>query len=167
MSRLTEAEIYARMHQATGEAIDACKNLAVRSEHGRAYSSLRDNLLILEGCCRQMANFRGDTRWLPIGWTMAECQKRAGGWLRHGMIVGVGKEEALISNEHRESNKLFLMLAENLQQFAEMAERLTNGKTDKLGVILPNAPAETRREGRPAFIHRSGLIVPPRLANAG
>ena len=160
MPHLTEPEVYDRLRQAIGEAVDAAKNLAIRSQHGRAYVSLRDNLHLIEGCCRQMAAFRGDGRWLPIGMMMAECHKRAGGWLR-GDTNPV--TQTRVATAPGEMNKLFVMLAANLANFGLVAQKLYEDKTGRPGPILPLTPAETRREGRPAFGRKSSLILPARF----
>lgn len=161
MSRTSEIEIYDRLKESIGEAVEASNNLAVRSEHGRAYVDLRENLLLIEGCCRQLAAFRGDFRWLPIGMAMAECHKRAGGWLR-GSIENDGSTTQTNSTV---MNRLFVLLSKNLMDFRVLAEKLYTERTNIIGAVLPNSLEAERREGRPAFARpRSKLILPPRMA---
>lgn len=164
MSDLTENEVLDRMKTSLREAIDACRQLAVKSVKGQPYETLREHLLMIEGCCRQLAAFRGDTRWLPIGKLMAECHQKAGGWLR-----GYKDRESgiRIMTAAGERNKLFLMLAVNLADIHDSASTLYTAKTGTTGAILPGTRAETRRDGRPALTQpkpKSTLILPPRLA---
>jgi hypothetical protein len=164
MSDLTESEVLDRMKTSLREAIQACQDLAVKSVKGRPYEVLRENLLLIEGCCRQLAAFRGDTRWLPIGKLMAECHQKAGGWLRGYKDPTSGIR---IMTAGGERNKLFLMLAVNLADIHDSASTLYTAKTGTSGAILPATPTETRREGRPAFTQpkrKSTLILPTRLA---
>lgn len=168
MSTLTEAETYDRLSSAIGEARDACKNLAVRSVQGRDYASLRDSLALIEGCCRQMAAFRGDYRWLPVGMQIAECHKRAGSWLR-----GYEDKGVQVKWEPGTMNKMFVMLGQVLEQLGVMAEKIRTERTGINGPILPDSMTASapRKEGRIALFNPpkkpTGLILPPRLQKAG
>lgn len=170
MSDLTEREVLDRLETAIGDAVDACKSLAVHSVAGSPYDKLRENLALIEGCCRQLAAFRLDTRWLPYGRMAADCHARAGGWLRGFKHPETG---ARIATAAGQKNRLFLMLGMNLLDMRVAAIKLFNDRTgmgDK--PILPGhmTPiAETRREGRPAFTvptKKPALILPPRLRTA-
>lgn len=162
------------MRTSLREAIQAAEDLAVSSRKGPSYSKLREHLLLVEGCCRQLSVFREDTRWLPIGKLMSECHQKAGGWLR-------GYKDKTTGIRHhfgaKTQNPLFLMLAANLKAIYQVAETLRSAKTGKLGMILPNMPAPTRRVGAPVTVQLpngmvaavskgGGLLLPPRLAGA-
>lgn len=166
MSTLSEAEIYDRLKSAIGEARDACKNLAVRSVEGRDYSSLRDSLALIEGCCRQMGYHRDDSRWFPVGLQISECHKRAGSWLRGYVDKGVH-----VKWEPGQMNKMFVMLEKVLEQLGVMAEKIRTERTGKRGPILPESILATpeRKAGRIGFEPRkpSGLILPGKLRKAG
>src|SRR5262249_4810518 len=88
---LHEPDILDRLRSALRDAIDDCKQLSVASYRGQHYDRLRNNLALIEGCCRQMAVYRDDTRWLPFGVMCANIHQRAGDWLRgyveNGVIV--------------------------------------------------------------------------------
>ncbi len=43
---------------------------------GELIRMMQDNLSKLEGCCRQMAHKRGDTRWLTLGQMYAGCMQK-------------------------------------------------------------------------------------------
>jgi len=158
---LTEPEIMSRMRSALVDAIEASKRLAIRSRLGQPYEMLRSNLLIIEGCCRQMAAFRGDYRWLPIGIAMAECHARAGGWLRGYTKNGI---HIVLTAGH--TNEAFVKLAAVLTTTLTGIDRLESQKTGALGPILPETPPEERREGRPALTRKSSLLLPAKYATA-
>lgn len=166
MSTLLESEVFDRLFSAIGEARDACKNLAVRSTEGRDYSSLRDSLALIEGCCRQMGVFREDTRWLLPGMMVAECHKMAGGWLRGYYDHGVHVKWA-----PGMMNKMFVGLDAALENLAVMAEKIRTEKTGKRGPILPDSMLVTpeRKQGRIALFNppkKPGLILPGKLRKA-
>lgn len=159
---LKEPEIIDRLKVAMAEAIQASQDLAVRSRHGYPYQRLRDNLAVIEGCCRQMAAFRGDATWLPFGLYMAECHKRAGGWLR-----GYTKNGVHIIYAPGQMNEAFVGLAGALTAIRQALDVKFSAKTNQVGPVLPKPPAEERRLGRPAFSQpKSTLIVPPRYRRA-
>lgn len=157
---LKESDVADRMRQSLREAIQACKELAVRSKKGSPYSNLRDALVVIEGCCRQMAVFREDATWLPFGVMMAECHRRAGGWLR-----GYTKNGVHIVWTPGHLNEMFVMLAGNLQGIAEVLDQKVTAKTNRVGIILPASPGPTRRTGAPSSM--SGLILPASIRKAG
>lgn len=158
MSRLTEPEVLDRLKTAIGEAIQASKDLSIRSRYGLPYQRLRDNLVLIEGCCRQMGAFRGDASWLPFGVYMGECHKRAGGWLRgyHHNGIHIVYTPGVI-------NQVFVKLAQQLTAILEVVEMKSTAATGQLGPVLPETPSEERRMGRPAFKPKSSLILPARM----
>ena len=162
MSDLTEAEVIDRMKTSLREAVQSCKELAVRSRTGPHYSNLREHLALIEGCLRQLAAFRGDTRWLPIAMQIEQCHKAAGGWLRGYWDHGV---KIVLAPGH--TNKMFVLLGNNLIAIYESVDKLSTAKTGISGPILPAVPAETRRMGRPSFASKPRLIVPPKYAKVG
>lgn len=161
MSRLTEVEILSRLRASLGEAIQASKDLAIKSRVGSPYSRLRDHLALIEGCCRQMAMWRGDYRWLPFGVAMANCHKRSGDMLRGHLEDGV-----FIPWSTGVINQNFVKLGAELGVVLEYLNTMATAKTGTLGPILPATPAEERRVGRPAFQNMAKrtpkLILPPR-----
>ena len=82
MSALTEIEIFDRMRESLRIAAECAEALAIEDVRGREYTVLREHLKLIEGCCIQAANWREDTRWLPLGRLVAECHQKAGNWLR-------------------------------------------------------------------------------------
>jgi hypothetical protein len=157
---LTEPEVLDRLRTSLAEAIQASKDLAVRSRYGLPYQRLRDHLALIEGCCRQMAAFRGDGTWLPFGIYMAECHKRAGGWLRGYTSAGIH-----ITYTPGQINQVFVTLAAQLTAIKDAVETKSDAKTGQLGPVLPATPTEERRVGRPAFgtAPKSKLILPRRF----
>lgn len=163
MSDLTESEVIDRMKQSLAEAIDACKELAVRKLRQQTpYDRLREHLKLIEGCCRQLAAFRGDGRWLPVGIMMEQCHQRAGGWLR-----GYKENGQHVVIAFGEINKMFTMLGGNLMAIQYAANNLVTAKTGTVGPILPKAPDEGRRMGRPALAtsRKTNLILPARMTS--
>lgn len=158
-----EHEEVDRIKTYTREAIEACKELAVRSR-GNPYKRLIDALHNIEGSCRVLGTQRGDYSWLPIGLKVAECHKRAGGWLRGRVIHGI-----YLVQSPTELNQNFVMLAQVLQLLLDGIDKKYTAKTGKVGPVLPTPPAEERRVGRPAFAQtkkKPSLILPPRLRTA-
>ena len=153
MAHLTENEVADRMRSSLKEAIQACKDLAVKSRAGAPYDRLRDNLALIEGSCRQMAAFRGDATWLPFGMYMAECHKRAGGWLRGYVDNGI---HVTWSPGH--INKVFVTLAAQLVAVLDALDVKVDAKTGVNGPVLPERPAAERRVGAP--VSMSGIIQP-------
>lgn len=160
---LHEPEIIDKLRVSLGEAIQACKGLAIKSRIGSPYDRLRNALHDAEGCCRQMAMWRGDYRWLAFGVAMANCHKRSGdmlrGHLKDGVFIPWGPG---IINEN------FINLGAELGVILAYLDTMATAKTGTLGPILPQMPAEERRFGRPAFQNmqprKTKLILPPRYA---
>jgi hypothetical protein len=161
---LQETEILDRLRQSTKEAVDSCKIISVSWERGSAYENLRDNLHMIDGCCRQMAMYRDDARWLPFGVFAANMHQRAGDWLRgykdNGVLVTYYTQT---KDRQRPLNAAFIKLAAELTVILEGLEKLAVMKTGIRGMILPATPSEERRAGRPGFVNTSknpGLIIP-------
>lgn len=152
MGRLTEVEIFSQMSDALGDAVDAAQDLAVNSRKGPSYDKLRKNLHLIEGCVRQAAYWREDTRWLPIAKMMGDAHKKSGDWLRgykdpvSGLRVAFGPGQV---------NTLFVMFAENLANLRNQVELLKTQKTGKSGLILPEMPYIGRRPGAPVPVSRA------------
>jgi len=154
MSALTEHEILSCLKDNLGKAIQHCEDLAVLSRRGPTYDALRKELKLIEGCCRQIAFWRGgDARWLPIGMMMEEAHKRAGDWCRDRSLIAT-----LDANP---ANPLFKKLADNLRKLERLTRDLENKRTGRKGPILPQPLEAPLRQGRPVQVVRpSGLIVP-------
>jgi hypothetical protein len=114
-----------------------------RGERGPVYQEFRENLRLVDGCCRQMSGWREDTRWSPFGVKIRELQQRVGRWL-----------------VEKEPGWKFKSAGEILRFAFAQALDLETKKTGKVGAILPKLPTpETRTQGRPSSM--SGLILPP------
>jgi len=151
MGALTEQEIFNCLSENLRMAIDACDLLATTPLKGPVYDRFRKALKLVEGSCRQASAWREDTRWLPIGLMMEEAHKRAGEWLR-GVKTPDGKRRPIPFGE---KHPLFVRLAENLRALLKTVDDLRTKQTGRMGMILPDMAAMTRRE--------SGLLVPARL----
>jgi hypothetical protein len=159
MGRLTEADIFECLSENFRLAAEDCEKLARLPKKGRAYTSLREKLELLEGACRQAAAWREDSRWLQIGLYMAEAHKRAGDWLR-GIKVAGSPVRVKIAPGHM--HPLFNKLAEHLRAAQARAEDFRTKATGKMGTILPEVEAAPHRDTTPVGWRRSqgGLIVP-------
>ncbi len=164
MGALTEQEIFDCLDTNLALAIEHCENLARLPLKGPSYSKLRDCLGLIEGACRQASAWREDTRWLTLGFSMAEAHKRAGDWLRgprdtNGVRIKLANAHAL---------KCFTMLATNLRVLQKVVEATRHGKTGRVGMILPAALPAPHRDTRPSRVilppgmaqRKSGLILP-------
>ena len=153
MTALTESEILDCFKTNLRLAVDHCEQLVILPARGPTYTKLREELKLMEGCCRQMAAWRGDARWLPIGIAMEMVHQKSQHWLRY-----------------HHPRKLFLKLAENLRGLLHLAEVTETKATGVLGrPILPVVQAGPLRQGRPVQVRslkeplvkrRSGLLVP-------
>lgn len=166
MSDLSEQEVIDRMITSLREAMDASRELAIKSVRGPNYKRLREHLGLIEGCCKQLAAFRGDSRYLNLSLVMEQCHKRAGDWLR-----GYREDGVRIIYAPGEMNKMFVMLYVNLEGILRGVSEMLHAKTGTAEPIVPKI-VETRREGRPAFTLPSAkvapkLIVPPKYAKVG
>ena len=158
MGKLTETEIFDCLSENFKLAAGHCEDLAKLPRKGPNYAKLRQELKLIEGAARQASAWRSDTRWLQIGLYMAECHKRAGGWLR-GYKDATGRKVT-----HREGtlHPLFMKLADNLRKGHAQAEKLRTRKTGKAGIILPGMGPAPHRDTRPSGWNKtaSGILVP-------
>lgn len=139
---LTEREILDCLKENLRLGAENADKLAA-GERGTVYLLFRQNLRLVDGCCRQMAGWREDTRWSPFGVKIRELQQRVGGWL----VV-------------KEPGWRFKGAAEILRYALAQALDLETKKTRKTGIILPEMQrAPMRTQGR--SISMSGLILPP------
>lgn len=156
MGALTEVEIFSRMKESFGFAIEAAEHLARYPLKGLNYDKLRKNLRLIEGCCKQANTWREDTRWLVFIQLTSECHQRAGDWLR-----GLKQNGIRIKIADGELHPAFVMLAENLRAMEQAAEQIKTKRTNRVGMILPEPLAAPHRDTRPVGFRRpSGLIVP-------
>lgn len=158
MGELTEPEIFECLAANFRMAAEECDKLARLPRKGRAYSSLRDKLELIEGACRQAAYWREDGRWLQIGMMMAEAHKRAGEWLR-GIKVPGSPMRVKVAPGHM--HPLFLKLAENLRAAQVRAEEFRTKATGKIGTILPEAKAAPDRDTVPTGWRKTGSLYVP------
>lgn len=132
MADLTEHEIKDRLKVSLGAAIKHAELLAILPLRGPTFEALRAELKLVEGCCRQMAAWRGDTRWLPLGMMMEEAHQRAVRWLRYHY-----------------PRPYFTKLAENLRALQRLLASVQDKATGRMGDILPDAPPpEIKTHGR-------------------
>ncbi len=155
---VTEREILSLLKQAFCRAAEHCDKLAVLPARGPTYRKLREDLEIAENCCRQVAWYRQDTRWLHIGLLMAEAHKRAGTWLRDRTMPRTANLNA--------AHPLFIRLAQNLRFGATRAEALGTMATGRVGMILPKIQTgPLRTQGRLVQVKTpGGIILPPGVA---
>ena len=157
---VAEREILSLLKETFLRSAEHCDKLAVLPARGPTYRKLRTDLATCENCCRQVAWYRQDARWLRIGLMMEEAHKRAGGWLRDRTMPRTENSNL--------AHPLFLRLADNLRFGAKRAEELETMATGRLGMILPKPlRGPTRTEGRLVQVPRmtpGGIILPPGVA---
>jgi hypothetical protein len=171
MGALTEIEIFSKMTECLRLAAGYCDQLAIDPFKGFVYEKLREELALIEGCCKQASAWREDTRWLYIGLTMAKIHQQAGDWLRGPKINGV----RLKLNE-REKNMNFVALGEYMRQLYKIADELKNKAPPKLGMIVPEPVKPFMRDVSekkyqvklPASLAKTkgGLLVPKQAVKA-
>lgn len=160
MARLTEIEIFDKMRDSLRLAEDAARELAVHPGAGEVYNKLRFNLNFVEGCCRQASAWRDDTRWLPMGLTMAKARSLAGDWLR-GVPQKDGTRRPLAPGERHPT---FLGLAENLKAAGVAIEKLRTSRTGRRGPILPTMLPGPTRQRTVQVKTPGGLFLPAGMA---
>ena len=155
--RVTEPEILSCLKENFRLAAQHCDDLAVLPARGPTYDLLRAELKACENCCRQVAWYREDTRWLRLGMMMEEAHKRAGNWLRTDPRTTTDNA----------AHPMFTRLAENLRAGMKRVTDLETQATGRLGMILPDAaPRAIRTQGRAMQVRKSpgGIIIPEGVA---
>ena len=152
---VTEREILSLLKGTFRRAAELCDDLAVLPARGPSFVKLRESLAVAENCCRQVAWYRQDARWLRIGLMMEEAHKRAGGWLRDRSMPRTATANL--------AHPLFVRLAENLRHGVTRVAELETMATGRVGMLLPKPlPGPIRTEGRMVQVKKpSGLILPP------
>lgn len=149
MSDLTEREIFDRLMTSCREAAEHCEALAVQVNRikGQRYVKLREQLKLIEGCCRQAAMWRDDARWLQFGQFAVVCHQKCGDWLRF-----------------KTRGPMFAKLAENMRAMQKGAEQMRDAATGVRGPILPETP-KYQPDNRLVQVRTpGGLILPPGVA---
>lgn len=158
MGALTETEIFDRLTSSFKLAAELCEDLAKTPVGGQTYDRFRKELRLIEGCCKQAAAWREDSRWLPIGVMMSQCHQKAGDWLR-GLKLDDGTRVKIANGQ---LHPMFLKLAENLRGFAALAERTRTSATGRTGIILPDMLPGPHRDTVPV-----GYRAPPKVTPGG
>jgi len=152
MGALTEVEIFACMHENLILAAQHAVDLAKLPAQGLTYQKFREEMLLVEGCCRQASAWREDTRWLQVGLVIADALQRTGSWLRGYRVEG--REGKTFY-----PRDLYLMLAEKLREIAKVIEGLQHGATGRVGMILPEPARVIRTESRPVQVMSPGGVI--------
>jgi hypothetical protein len=148
---LPESEILDCLRENLRGAADDCELLVKLPAQGPTFTRMRARLKLVEGACRQMAHWRSDTRWLPVGIMMEAVHQKSRDWIvKHA------------------PRPLFRKLGENLRMLQMAAEGLETHATGRMGTILPDVQAGPLRQGRPVQVlvpqvrkTPAGLILPP------
>ena len=151
MSHLTEIEIFDCLSTNFKLAANNCIKLAVDPLKGRPYRELRSQLQLIEGACRQTANWRGDTRWLQIGMRCAQALELSKNW-----IIKYRFDTAFL-------HKLFTKLSEFLAFGYKLSEDLRTKKTSTMGPVLPSYMNKTNSmpsNSTKMRISSGGIIIP-------
>ena len=165
MGALTEREIFDCMATNLKLAAEHADDLAVKPFKGPIYELYREELSLVEGCCRQASAWREDTRWLDIGLKMAEAHKLAGQWLRGYKINGVRVKVA-----EGEKHLCFVKMAELLRALLKKCEETRDQKTGHVGMIVPEPIRPFMRDDRkhrvqlPFAMSPGGIIIPHGVA---
>lgn len=143
MSDLRDSEIFSRLITSFREAAEHCEALAHQKNRiqGQRYVKLRENLMLIEGACRQASMWRDDARWLEIGRYASQCHRKCGDWLRF-----------------KTRGPMFLKLAENMRMMLAATQKMRDAATGVRGSILPELP-KYRPENRSVQVP-AGLIIP-------
>lgn len=149
---LTEREIFDQMRSSLSSAAADCDEIA----NGAAlFGRMRQSLKLAEGSCRQMAEMRGDARWLTPRIYLEKAHQIARAWLHRPSVQG---------------KKLFTGLGAALRTMLADIDKLQNQRVGRTGLILPNAisgrgPVDMPFRG--ALPNASRLILPAGLNSHG
>lgn len=151
MTDTTEAEIRDRFYADIRGAIDDCELLAKLPAQGLTFIRMRARLKAVENCCRQMAAWRGDTRWLPMCMLVEAAHQRSRKWI-----------------EDHDPRYLYFLLADALRKLEASAYALDTRATGRMGMILPEPLPGPHRETKPVQVlePKSSIILPEGF-NAG
>lgn len=153
---LSEREILDRMKSELKSAACEADLIASHPKSGLAFGRLRASLKNAEGCCRQLAVFREDSRWLIPGVTLEKAHQIARAWLHRPSV---------------KSKKLFTGLAAALRQMYVDLEKLETARVGRTGAILPSAVDPKRRGSAPMPFHGlktpGGIYLPSGLSSRG
>lgn len=158
MGQLTEREIFDCLTENFRLAAQHAEDLARVPKGGPVYIQFREELRLIEGACRQAAQWREDARWLPMGMKVNDLLQRCGDWLR-GVRNKDGTYTAIPADK---KHPLFLLTAEALRDCQRQVERLRDQKTGRVGMILPANLAGARAHARK--VQNSRLILPTTMA---
>lgn len=143
MTVTTESEIKDCMRTNLRGVIDDCGLLAVLPMRGPTFERMRDRLQTIENCCKQMAAWRDDTRWLPIGMMMETCHQKSREW-----VAGIKAAGIIVKGDP----KLFMMLQVNMKALLAMVDNLADNATGRVGMILPDPLPAPHRETKPVQV---------------
>lgn len=130
MSTLSEQEIISRFRQSFSEAKVACDMLSKNANpevvmlRGRHYKNLKTSLKEMEGCAKQMAAYRDDTRWLPLG-------------ILYGAKCARAAQKRFVDMDWLGFKKMIVIFEQGERRVTELAEK----KTGRVGIILPQNPS--------------------------
>lgn len=142
---LTEREIFDQMKNQLRSAIADCKLIAQEPRSGVHFVRLRKSLKLIEGCCRQAAHWREDSRWLGPGLHMEHAHQIAREWLDRPSV---------------KAKKMFTLLGAALTRMLKDLEALETRATGKVGRILVPRISASPLSALPVRRMPGGLIVP-------
>jgi hypothetical protein len=140
-----EVQALSMLREEIAKAASLCDDIARHPIHNEQFTALIRCLETVEGCAREMAKFRDDTRWLGPIMPLAECAKRAQKWLTPNTVTG---------------KKLFPILADNMRMMLAVFNDLATKRPPKLGFIDWEVLPHSRTHSRPVQVTKSGLILP-------
>lgn len=142
---LTEREIFDQMKNQLRSAIADCKLIAETPVSGVHFIRLRKSLKLIEGCCRQAAHWREDSRWLGPAMHMERAHQIAREWLNRPSV---------------KAKKLFTSLGAALSQILKDLERLETRPSGRIGSIIDPRIGGSPLNKLPFRRMPSGLILP-------
>lgn len=149
----TEREVLSLMRGTLTRAAERLDLLLAKPKMGATFRQFRADLKTIETCCRQVAFFRDDARWLQIGLQIEMTHQKAGHWVRTHQRLLLHK------------------LADNLRGIGYAAQGLETAATGRTGMILPVPGRTDRTNGRPMQVvlpgerqTAGGIIVPEGVA---
>jgi hypothetical protein len=158
MGDLTEREIFDCLEDNFRQAAENAEKLAHVPRKGPVYAQFRENILLIEGACRQANYWRQDARWLDIAKWCGVVHQTCGDWLR-GIKVK-GQPRIKLAAGHLHPN--FMRARDRLQACHKVAIAFRDKKTNRVGMILPTPLPGPHRDTRPTgwTSTGSGLLVP-------
>lgn len=152
MVNLAENEIFDCLMSNLRSASENCIRLSNHPSNGKRYSDLQKELVLIEGCYRQLSVKRMDTRYLDVCHQAGKASLLVGGWIRKYRYIN-----------DKFLKELFVKLAEFLAFAYSFSKKIKDERTGLFGAVLPEGMTSNTIKSRNEVamrISHGGIIIP-------